>query len=144
MATDVTVLPATWAQDGRDIRSVREAVFVDEQGIPAALDFDGVDGACAHVVAYSGGGVPVGTGRLQADGHIGRMAVLRDWRGRGIGTRLLRALVELAAQRGLAAVYLHAQTHALPFYEKRSFRPVGPTFVEAGIPHRKMTKILLA
>lgn len=80
----------------------------------------------------------MGTGRLLPDGHIGRMAVLREWRGKGVGALLLRALVELARSRGHTSVRLNAQTQALGFYRRYGFEAVGAQFMEAGIPHLAM------
>jgi len=97
-----------------------------------------MDAACLHVLASSGDGTPVGTGRLLPDGRIGRMAVLKAWRGCGAGSALLRELLALAREQGHGEVRLHAQTHALEFYRKHGFTPVGGEFMEAGIPHYEM------
>ncbi|WHZ24401.1 MAG: GNAT family acetyltransferase YjcF [Nitrospira sp.] len=78
----------------------------------------------------------------KGDTSDGRMAVLKDWRGRGIGRALLGVLLELAAQRGLARVTLSAQTHTIGFYERAGFRPIGDLFLDAGITHRKMEREL--
>ena len=126
----------------RDIRSVRDAVFGAEQQVPRELDWDGLDPDCVHVVATDDGGRPIGTGRLQPDGRIGRLAILKPWRGQGLGTRLLEALVESARQRGLEKVYLHAQLQAVSFYEQRGFEKDDAAFMEAGIRHINMTRNL--
>ena len=83
-------------------------------------------------------GNPIGTGRLLPDGHIGRMAVLREWRGRGVGTALLRALMEEGRKQGFERLILAAQVQAMPFYEKEGFVAEGDVFDDAGIPHRNM------
>jgi predicted GNAT family N-acyltransferase len=80
----------------------------------------------------------LGTGRLLPDGHIGRMAVLRQARGAGVGSALLRALMQAARARGDREVMLSAQTHALPFYERFGFVAEGEAYDDAGIPHRVM------
>jgi len=121
--------------------AVRRSVFIDEQSVTAAEEFDGLDAAALHVAAFAGTRM-IGTGRLLEEdgrGRIGRMAVLRACRGRGVGRALLERLLEAAAARGLAEVYLHAQTQALPFYEASGFRATGPEFEEARIAHRTMT-----
>ena len=118
---------------------MRDAVFGAEQQVPRALDWDGLDSDCVHVLATDAAGQPVGTGRLQPDGRIGRLAILKPWRGQGLGTRLLAALVAAARQRGLERVYLHAQLQAVAFYEQRGFVKNGDEFVEAGIRHINMT-----
>jgi predicted GNAT family N-acyltransferase len=124
---------------GRDaLHAVRRAVFIDEQGVPEALEWDTADEACHHVLATSAQGAPIGTGRLLPDGHIGRMAVVREWRGRGVGSAILRALLDIAAHEGFDTVRLHAQTHALRFYARFGFVAVGAEFEEAGIAHRVM------
>lgn len=120
------------------IRSVREAVFVNEQKVPVELEWDGLDPECMHVLARVSDGTPVGTGRLTPDDHIGRMAVLRQWRGRGVGTAILRALLDLARRQGRRRISLNSQTAAMPFYARIGFEASGPEFIEAGIPHRKM------
>jgi predicted GNAT family N-acyltransferase len=130
----------TWAEAEAQIRAVREAVFVREQGVPLEIEIDGRDAGCAHVVAVAGDGRAVGTARLGADGKIGRMAVLGDWRGLGIGSALVGALVDIAIRQGLSHVRLAAQTHAVGFYERHGFRAEGEVFEEAGLPHRRMSR----
>lgn len=132
----------TWREDERAIREVRTAVFVEEQNVPVELDFDGLDGSCQHVLAVAPDGRAVGTARMLDDGHIGRMAVLQDWRGRGVGTRMLEALLARAVGMGLRRVLLHSQDHAAPFYERLGFVKVGDCFMDAGIPHYRMDKNL--
>jgi predicted GNAT family N-acyltransferase len=116
---------------------VRETVFVIEQGVPAELERDEQDPHSVHALACVDG-QPVGTGRLTPDGHIGRMAVLPAWRGRGIGTSLLQALIAQARSAGLPALELNAQLHAIPFYRRLGFIAEGEVFDDAGLPHRRM------
>lgn len=141
--TGFTIERADWREHAEAIRGVRHAVFVQEQGIPAALEWDGNDPACLHVLAISAG-QPVGTARMQADGHIGRMAVLAPWRGMGIGRALLASLIRAAAERGLASAWLTAQVHAVGFYRRAGFVAEGEPFMEAGIAHQKMVRRLVA
>ena len=131
-----------WTTTGSAIRAIRETVFIHEQGVPVELEWDGLDSACAHVLAWNNRGEAIGTARMQQNGTIGRMAVLKDWRGRGVGRALLRTVLDLAPRRGLPRVTLSAQTHALGFYERAGFDVVGEPFIDAGIPHRKMVKEL--
>jgi predicted GNAT family N-acyltransferase len=100
---------------------------------------DEMDAVSLHALAYVGGAA-VGTGRLLPDGHIGRMAVLRESRSLGIGSAILARLVEEAARRGLREAVLSAQTHALPFYRRHGFTPVGEVYEEAGIAHQEMRR----
>lgn len=125
-----------------DLRRVREAVFVREQGVPLEIELDALDPACTHVLARAADGAPIGTGRLAPTGKIGRMAVLPGWRGRGVGRALLRTLVDRAAAAGLGEVHLHAQVDAEPFYAAEGFLPVGDRFEEAGIVHQAMQRLL--
>lgn len=132
-----------WIKAEQPIRAIRETVFIHEQAVPVDLEWDGLDPQCAHVLAWNDLGDAIGTARMQESGTLGRMAVLRDWRGRGVGRLMLNRLLDLAAKRGLARVTLSAQTHALGFYEKAGFQVIGEPFMDAGIPHRKMEKDLM-
>ena len=132
-----------WVEAEPAIRTIREAVFVSEQAVPKELEWDGLDPLCAHALAWNDLGDAIGTARMQAKGTIGRMAVLKDWRGRGVGRALLQTLLNLAAKQGLSRGTLAAQTHALGFYERAGFHVVGNPFMDAGISHRSMAKDLL-
>lgn len=131
-----------WVDAEPLIRPVRETVFIHEQAVPEELEWDGLDPQCAHVLAWNDQGDAIGTARMQPNGTIGRMAVLKDWRGRGAGRALLEALLDCAVRQGLTRVTLSAQTHAIGFYERAGFHVVGELFTDAGIPHRKMVKEL--
>jgi predicted GNAT family N-acyltransferase len=139
----VTVIPATTPALRAKALALRDEVFVGEQGVPAELEHDALDETAFHVVALDGGRC-VGTGRFlrQADGvaRVGRMAVARSERGRGVGGLLLGALEAQARAEGLAAVELHAQVHAQRFYARHGYAPEGAVFEEAGIPHQMMRK----
>lgn len=140
--SEFRIAEVTYAASEPALRAVREAVFVREQGVPLELEWDGLDAAAVHVLAEGADGTPMGTGRLLPDGHIGRVAVLPRWRGRGVGRALVAALIEIARRRGLTRVHLSAQTHALPFYEGLGFVAEGEAFMDAGIPHRHMHLML--
>jgi predicted GNAT family N-acyltransferase len=132
------VRPVNWEAAREKLRAVRLNVFVQEQNVPEELEWDEADERAYHVLATSADGKPIGTGRLKLDCHIGRMAVLSAWRGRGVGSTILRTLVDLAGKEGCEVVRLHAQTHALEFYGRYGFSVVGDEFQEAGIAHRVM------
>jgi predicted GNAT family N-acyltransferase len=117
-------------------------VFVCEQGVPEALEWDGLDPACRHVVAETVAGEAIGTGRLLPDGHVGRMAVTKAWRRAGVGSALLERLVAMARARGDRLVVLHAQAYVTDFYRRAGFDAVGAQFMEAGIAHVEMRKRL--
>ena len=121
-----------------EIKRVRETVFVQEQSVPLELEWDGLDQNAEHAVARLENGEIVGTARLLKDGHIGRMAVLQEWRGMGIGSKLLKTLCRRAKELGMEKVMLAAQVQACGFYEKHNFTAEGDTFLDAGIPHRNM------
>lgn len=128
----------TWDELATQCRAVRDEVFVREQGVPVALEHDALDPDCLHVLACLADGVAVATGRLLPDGHLGRMAVRRPWRGQGVGGAMLALLIEEARERSLAKVMLNAQVDALGFYSAFGFKEVGAPFVEAGIDHQAM------
>ncbi|MFD9006001.1 GNAT family N-acetyltransferase [Streptomyces sp. NPDC059582] len=135
--------------------TVRKEVFVVEQGVPEDIEYDAYDAVALHVLAIGDDGVPLGTGRLLygeeaaaktggdlSVGSLGRLAVAQAARGLGVGAALVRGIEEAARARGLAAVDLHAQTHALGFYERLGYVAYGPEFPDAGIPHRAMRRAL--
>jgi predicted GNAT family N-acyltransferase len=134
----VTVRLASWEQDRVGLQRVRRCVFIDEQGVPEEEEWDAADPASVHVLAVVGDRDPVGTGRLESCGKIGRVAVLREWRGAGVGAEIMRRLVNQATELGFDSVYLHAQTAAAGFYRRLGFRAEGPVFDEVGIPHVRM------
>lgn len=130
-----------WAAARADASRIRLAVFVEEQRVPPEIEMDDKDAACVHALAYAQGRA-VGTGRLLPDGHIGRMAVLKENRCLGVGSAILERLVEEARRRGMQQVVLSAQTHALGFYRRHGFMAAGEVFEEAGIPHQEMRRLL--
>jgi predicted GNAT family N-acyltransferase len=127
-----------WAALRERAQPVRFVVFVEEQKVPAEMELDEHDAVSLHALAVDAAGTVLGTGRLLPDGHIGRMAVLRQARGAGVGSALLRALLRAARDRGEREVLLSAQTHAIPFYERFGFVVDGEEYDDAGIPHRWM------
>ena len=135
-----TVKPVYWNASEKMLRAIRTTVFVEEQGVPQELEWDGLDEHAYHVMAFAADGTPIGTGRLLQDGHIGRVAVLKEWRGKGVGKALLDMLLVLANRMGYDEVRLHAQTRVLDFYLQRGFTPEGKEFMEAGIPHILMKR----
>jgi predicted GNAT family N-acyltransferase len=133
---------AAWVADGAALAAIRRAVFVVEQRVPEEEEWDDRDAVSQHVIALSSDGAAIGTGRLLPDGSIGRMAVLKPWRERGVGRALLTELMVMAREGGFTETRLHAQTHALAFYRKHGYTPVGDEFMEAGIPHYEMRQQL--
>ena len=129
---------ADWRHDAAALKSVRHDVFIVEQHVPESLEWDGLDPQCRHAVAEDADARAIGCARLLPDGHIGRVAVRAPWRRRGVGVELMVHLIEVARERGDAKVLLNAQVHALPFYARLGFTPVGEPFDEAGIAHQAM------
>ncbi|MGW0820428.1 GNAT family N-acetyltransferase [Streptomyces sp. NPDC002845] len=155
MSSGHVVRLAEDAADREACRAVRKEVFVVEQGVPEELEYDVYDAGAVHVLAVRDDGVPLGTGRLLygaaaagktggdlSVGSLGRLAVTKSARGLGLGAALVRALEDAARARGLVAVDLHAQTHAMGFYERLGYVAYGPEFPDAGIAHRAMRRSL--
>ena len=135
-----TVKPVYWQASQGILREIRATVFINEQGVPQELEWDGLDEHAYHVIALAADGTPIGTGRLLQDGQIGRLAVLKEWRGRGVGKTLLDLLLVIANKMGFEEVRLHAQVRVLDFYLRGGFTVQGREFMEAGIPHVTMTR----
>ncbi len=138
----ISIVTGDWDSLREHAQALRIEVFVVEQGVPVELEWDEADEVSTHAVAYDEAAQPVATGRLLPDGHIGRMAVRKSARGRGIGAQVLNALLEEAKRLGYRELVLHAQTHAVDFYARHGFLLRGEAFIEAGIPHRMMTLTL--
>ena len=132
---------ADWDADRSVLEGIRRAVFIEEQRIPEADEWDDEDATSVHVLVRLNRD-PVGTGRLNPAGKIGRIAVYAGLRGRGIGSQILLRLLEEARRLGIREPYLHAQVQALPFYERLGFEKKGEVFDEAGIPHVRMSLVL--
>lgn len=135
----ISVVTGDWDSLREHAQALRIEVFVVEQGVPLELEWDEADEVSTHAVAYDEAGQPVATGRLLPDGHVGRMAVRKSARGEGIGAQVLRTLLDEARRQGHRELVLHAQSHAVGFYLLHGFAPEGEEFIEAGIPHRRMT-----
>jgi len=132
----------TWEQAQPVAGPLRFAIFVGEQNVPSGIELDDLDASCTHAVAYDAEGKAIGTGRLLPDGQIGRMAVVAEWRRRGIGAEILGALMDEARKRGHAEVVLSAQLQAAEFYREQGFAAEGKVYEEAGILHQKMRRSL--
>jgi predicted GNAT family N-acyltransferase len=135
----IELLP--WEKARQHAAPIRFTVFVEEQGVPPEIELDDMDAKSIHAVVFDNH-VAVATGRLLPDGHIGRMAVLKEWRGRGIGGLIVNTLVEQARSRGDREVVLSAQVHAVGFYRAHGFVEQGAEYLDAGIPHRDMRRRL--
>lgn len=136
---------ATLPQDFPQIAAIRYRVFQVEQGVDPALEFDGQDDVAQHFLAYWEQAA-VGTARLRSLSpktvKLERVAVLSEFRGLGIGRRLMEYILNFLTNQGWEEVMMHAQEPVIAFYQKLGFVPEGDLFKEAGIPHRTMRKLL--
>ncbi len=135
-----TIKTTNWKKDKAQLRHIRRKVFIEEQNVPEELEWDEFDNSCIHILVTNNSNTPVACGRLKENGHIGRMAVLKEYRCTGIGTEILKEILNSAKKMNLNKVYLHAQTSAIPFYEKQGFVTYTDEFMDAGIPHKSMQK----
>ena len=133
----IEIRPADFKKDFELLKFIRETVFVEEQSVPLELEWDEHDQTAYHLLAFDNN-TAIATARILDNGKIGRMAVLPDWRHQGIGTSMLKQLVDKAIQLGLEQVTLSAQVSAIPFYEPLGFVITSEPYEDAGIPHRDM------
>jgi len=139
---EVHVIQVDWTTYAGRLRRIRTVVFVHEQNVPEHEEWDGLDDDACHFLALDSAGRDLGCARLLPTGQIGRMAVLARDRGKGIGEQLLAASVAKAESLGMNEAFLHAQTHAIGFYQRGGFVAFGNEFLEAGIRHRSMRRLL--
>jgi len=137
---DFTTRVASWDSDKTAIVQVRHIVFVEGQNVPVSLESDDFDAVSFYILAESTDGTPIGCARLQPNGKLTRIAVLQDWRRRGIARKMLADIIQLADNAGIAPLYLHAQLSAIALYQEFGFVQSGAEFEEAGIQHIKMTR----
>ena len=128
-----------------EIKAVRIPVFVHEQEVPEENEMDERDPHCIHALIMTDHNKPIGTGRLDVvkNGKVGRVAVLKEHRGQGLGNEIMSLLEKAAKDAGLSSLWMHAQTSALEFYEKLGYRKEGEEFMEENIPHFVMRKELI-
>ena len=138
---NITSIICDYESHTEDICAIRCEVFVGEQNVPEELEIDGLDGEAKHVLAYVDA-LPIGTGRILNDGHIGRVAVLKNYRGLGIGKLIMKELIKCAQTKNLEKIWLSSQWHAHSFYLDLGFVCVGEIYKEAGIDHIKMYRVL--
>lgn len=141
MGDQINYIVADWNKHSEQLSSVRHEVFVIGQNVPAELEIDIADKLYTHILALDGE-KPVGTARLTTDGHVGRVAVLKEYREMGIGKELMLQIEEIAFEMGFDQIELGAQLHAIPFYEKLGYKAYGSVYMEAGIEHKHMKKKL--
>lgn len=135
--TAIDICQGDWQHLGTLASDIRRIVFIEEQAVPEDEEWDGRDPDSMHFLACRDGHA-IGTARLLPDGHIGRVAVLKEGRGLGVGLQLMQAAIDCARSQGHREVLLDAQTHALAFYQRLGFQVVSGEFLDAGILHRSM------
>lgn len=139
--TELKVEQIKWQDEKSHLRHIRTTVFVEEQNVPEELEWDEHDDSCVHVLASFGSEV-VATGRLLETGQIGRMAVLKNYRKKGVGSKMLEKILSIANSMKFKSVFLNSQLDAIGFYNRFGFKEEGGVFDDAGIPHKRMTKQL--
>lgn len=132
------IMPCRWLTHGAALKLIREQVFILEQQVPAALEWDELDAAALHLLAIDAQANVIGCARLLDNGSIGRMAVTKSWRGVGVGSALLNMAVSLHQQQGVVSITLSAQVHAVAFYAKAGFVISSPPYLDANIMHVAM------
>ena len=138
---NITTIICDYESNTEDICAIRYEVFVEEQNVPEELEIDGLDNEAKHVLAFVDG-LSIGTGRIQNDGHIGRLAVLKKYRRQGAGKLIMKELIKWAQDMSLEKVWLSSQWHAHSFYLDLGFVCVGEIYKEAGIDHIKMFRVI--
>lgn len=138
MQHDFNIQKVTWQTHAAQLKTVREQVFIVEQQVPINLEWDGLDEVAQHLLALNDAGEAIGCARLLGNGSIGRMAVLKLWRGLGIGSALLNVAIAHHHQQGIKTITLSAQVHAIPFYEKAGFKVCSELYLDANILHVHM------
>jgi predicted GNAT family N-acyltransferase len=139
-ATIFCITPCSWHTHGSELQWIRAQVFIVEQQVPVALEWDGLDATAQHLLASSAQGEAIGCARLLDNGSIGRMAVIKAWRGSGVGSALLAMALSLQQQQGVAMITLSAQVHAVGFYAKAGFLICSQPYLDANIMHVDMQR----
>lgn len=134
---EISIKTADFEKDFADIEKIRTSVFIEEQNVPLELEWDNDDFDSTHILVYCEGKA-VATARLLKDGHIGRMAVLKEFRNRHIGESMLKYLIGIANKQSINKIELSAQEHAVEFYKKYGFSVISDVYMDAGIPHYDM------
>ena len=150
MSLRLIVKITNWQSHKKQLKEIRDIVFIQEQGVPVELEWDGLDEKASHVIAEiendSGEKLAIGTARIiikNKQVHIGRMAVLSKWRAQGIGSKILQCCIEECNKLGhVDKIILNAQVHVIEFYQKAGFKTSSDEFLDAGIPHKQMILFL--
>lgn len=139
--TNLEIVPVTWACAKQDLMQVRTSVFIDEQKVEPDFEWDELDFNAVHLLALADNQA-IACLRIIDHQKIGRMAVLKPWRGMGIGNAMLNEAIEICRQQGSQKINLSAQTHAVGFYSKAGFKVLSDEYCDVNIPHVDMQLIL--
>lgn len=135
--SEVNIRHVNWHEAENLLREVRTQVFIQEQHVPIDLEWDGMDESASHLLAMFEN-QPIACARIVDYKIIGRMAVLKNWRGMGLGTALLLEAIQICKQQGAIIITLSAQTHAIGFYRQAGFKVVSGEYLDANMPHVDM------
>jgi len=141
MIDNIQFITTSWKQSRQELKQIRTSVFIEEQHVPTELEWDEFDEQSIHFLALLNNN-PIATARLKPDGQIGRMAIIKNYRNKGIGTELLKTVLLQAKNYDYNMVYVHAQKQAVNFYKQFNFIHNGTEFMDAGIKHIAMYKLL--
>ena len=138
---DIRCVSGSYYELKKYVRQIRREVFIEEQVIPEDIEIDRNDERCHHVVIWQACHV-IGTGRIDRDGKIGRIAVKERHRRKGVGRVIMQEIELFALRHNFVRVYLHAQIPAISFYERLGYVACSASFSEANIEHKRMGKFL--
>ncbi len=133
----ILITETSWSEHSEDIIRIRDAVFIREQAVPKNIEMDGKDAECIHFLIYKEDD-PVGTARIKMGGKIERVSILEPHRKKGLGSKLMKFIIDTAKKKGLEKIYLHSQMGSIGFYKNLGFIEKGEVFQEAGIDHVPM------
>lgn len=138
----IKFIQTRWSTNKLALQTIRKQVFINEQKVPEALEWDDYDEICVHFLAVTSTKRPIACARLMPNGKLGRFAIIASWRHKNIGRILLNFVMEYAKRKYIKTMFLDAQTQTIGFYEKCGFEAYGNQFIDAGIPHRRMKQDL--
>lgn len=137
LPANLIIKPVSWQQAESSLREIRTSVFIEEQSVTPEFEWDEIDSSAVHLLALHDNQA-IGCLRIIHYTKIGRMAVLRQWRGLGVGNQLLTAAINICRLHGSKRIYLSAQTHAIHFYQQAGFEITSEEYTDVHIPHVDM------
>ena len=142
MLANSEIIQGNWADLQAQLVRVRTQVFIEEQTVPAAIEWDAEDANAIHLLALDHDKNPIGCARILIKGRIGRMAVLKNWRGCGLGRALLSQAIVICRELTLPKIAISSQTHAIKFYQQAGFVVTSDAYIDANIWHVDMELVL--